>query len=57
LGGRGRWNCKFEASLVYIVSSRTSRATQRNPLEKQNKIKIKMLTIMGDSLFFVGTEK
>jgi hypothetical protein len=31
---------KFEASLVYRVSSRTARATQRNPdsKNKQNKI-------------------
>jgi hypothetical protein len=32
LGGRGRWISKFEASLVYRVSSRTARATQRNPV-------------------------
>jgi hypothetical protein len=31
---------EFEASLVYRVSSRTARATQRNPVsEKQNKTK------------------
>jgi hypothetical protein len=35
LGGRGRWISEFEASLVYIVSSRTARATQRNPVSKQ----------------------
>jgi hypothetical protein len=30
--------CEFEASLVYRTSSRTVRATQRNPdLEKQNQ--------------------
>jgi hypothetical protein len=35
LGGRGRWISEFEASLVYRVSSRTARDTQRNPvLEK-----------------------
>jgi hypothetical protein len=40
LGGRGRWISEFEASLVYKVSSRTARATQRNPVsEKQNKTK------------------
>jgi hypothetical protein len=32
LGGRGRWISEFEASLVYRVSSRTARATQRNPV-------------------------
>ena len=35
LGGRGRWIFEFEASLVYRVSSRTARATQRNPLSKR----------------------
>jgi hypothetical protein len=34
LGGRGRWISEFEASLVYKVSSRTTRATQRNPVSK-----------------------
>jgi hypothetical protein len=38
LGGRGRWISEFEASLVYKVSSRTARATQRNSVSK-NKIK------------------
>jgi hypothetical protein len=31
-GGRGRQMYEFEASLVYKVSSRTARATQRNPV-------------------------
>jgi hypothetical protein len=35
LGGRGRQNSEFEASLVYKVSSRTARATQRNPVSKK----------------------
>jgi 3-phenylpropionate/cinnamic acid dioxygenase small subunit len=43
LGGRGRWISEFETSLVYRVSSRTARATQRNPVSKnppkQNKTK------------------
>jgi hypothetical protein len=34
LGGRGRQISEFEASLVYKVSSRTARATQRNPVSK-----------------------
>jgi hypothetical protein len=38
LGGRGRQISEFEASLVYKVSSRTARATQRNPVSK-NKTK------------------
>jgi hypothetical protein len=40
LGGRGRQISKFEASLVYKVSSRTARAIQRNPVSK-NKTKLK----------------
>jgi hypothetical protein len=40
LGGRGRRISEFEASLVYRVSYRTARATQRNPvLEKKEKRK------------------
>jgi hypothetical protein len=34
LGSRGRRISEFEASLVYKVSSRTARATQRNPVSK-----------------------
>jgi hypothetical protein len=41
LGGRGRWISEFEASLVYRVSSRTARATQRNPVSKNQKKKKK----------------
>jgi hypothetical protein len=41
LGGRGRWISEFEASLVYRVSSRTARATQRNPVSKNQKRKKK----------------
>ena len=33
-GGRGRRISELEASLVYKVSSRTARATQRNPVSK-----------------------
>jgi hypothetical protein len=35
LGGRGRQISEFETSLVYKVSSRTTRATQRNPVSKK----------------------
>jgi hypothetical protein len=38
LGGRGRQISEIEASLVYRVSSRTARVTQRNPVSK-NKTK------------------
>jgi hypothetical protein len=34
LEGRDRRVSEFEASLVYRVSSRTARATQRNPVSK-----------------------
>jgi hypothetical protein len=37
LGGRGRQLSEFEDSLVYRVSSRTARATQRNPVLKKEK--------------------
>ena len=41
LGGRGRQISEFEANLVYRVSSRTARATQRNPVSKKTKSKKK----------------
>jgi hypothetical protein len=43
VGGRGRRISEFEDSLVYKVSFRTARATQRNPVSKtkQNKTKTK----------------
>jgi hypothetical protein len=44
LGGRGGWISEFEASLVYRVSSRTARATQRNPVSKEQKKKKKQKT-------------
>jgi hypothetical protein len=44
LGGRGRWISEFEASLVYRVSSRTARATQRNPVSKKKGRKKKEKT-------------
>jgi hypothetical protein len=46
LGGRGRRIYEFKASLVYRVSSRSARATQRNPVSKNQKIKNKK----GDAL-------
>jgi hypothetical protein len=39
--GRGRQISEFEASLVYGVSSRTARATQRNPVSEKEKKKKK----------------
>jgi hypothetical protein len=52
LGGRHRQISELKASLVYRVSSRTARATQRNPVSKKKKerkkekeeIKKKLLT-------------
>jgi hypothetical protein len=38
LGGRARGISEFEASLVYRVSSRTARATQRNPVSKKKNL-------------------
>ena len=40
-GGRDRYISKFEANLVYRVSSRTARATQRNSASKTKKEKRK----------------
>jgi hypothetical protein len=37
LGGRGRRISEFKASLVYKVSSRTAKSTQRNPASKKEK--------------------
>jgi hypothetical protein len=39
LGGRSRRISEFEASLVYRVSSRTTRAIQRNPVSKNKQTK------------------
>jgi hypothetical protein len=37
LGGRGRQISEFKASLVYSLSSRTTRAEQRNPISKKKE--------------------
>jgi hypothetical protein len=37
LGGRGRWISEFKASLVYRVSFRTARATQRKPVSRKKQ--------------------
>jgi hypothetical protein len=37
LGGKGRCFSEFKAILVYRVSSRAARATQRNPVLKKMK--------------------
>jgi hypothetical protein len=52
LGGRGRRISELEASLVYKVSSRTARATQRNPvLKNQKKKKKKKNNIDNEEVF------
>ena len=40
MGERGRQISELGASLVYRVSSRTARATQRNPVSKKKSIKV-----------------
>ena len=55
MGGRVRGISKFEANLVYRVSSKTSRATQRTPVLKnqtknkkqKNKTKQAKITPIG----------
>jgi hypothetical protein len=51
LGGRGRWISELEASLVYRVSSRTVRATQRNPVLKKTKINKKQKTTKQTGIY------
>jgi hypothetical protein len=41
IDSKGRRISEFEASMVYRVSSRTARATQRNPVSKNQKKKKK----------------
>jgi hypothetical protein len=41
------WIFEFEASLVYRVSSRIARATQRNPPRKQKQDKTKKSHFQG----------
>jgi C4-type Zn-finger protein len=55
LGGRGRWISEFEASLVYRVSSRTARATQRNPVSEKNSVREENLRKISNS--FISTLK
>jgi hypothetical protein len=53
LGGRDRRISEFEASLVYKVSSRTARATQRNPISKNQPTKQTKIRGVPDSLFLM----
>jgi hypothetical protein len=54
LGGRGSWISEFKASLVYRVSSRTARATQRNPVSRKKKKKKKKNSSDNIVQFTVG---
>jgi hypothetical protein len=51
LGGRGRRISEFKTSLIYRVSCRTARATQRNPVSKNKKPK--KPHSLADSILFL----
>jgi hypothetical protein len=56
LGGRGRRISEFEDTLVYRVSSKIARDTQRNPVSKltnKQKTKTKQKIILG----YIGTSR
>jgi hypothetical protein len=55
LGSRGRRISEFEASLVYRVSFRTARATQRNPVSKKKKIIIILGVTFCAELYALST--
>jgi hypothetical protein len=57
LGGRGKQISEFEASLVYKVSSRTARATQRNPVSKNQKKKKKKKSTNSVDFQEVGRDR
>jgi hypothetical protein len=54
LGGRGRRISEFKAKLVYRVSSRIARATQRNPISKKTKKKTKIIIINNNNAVDYG---
>ena len=55
LGGRGEWIYEFKASLIYKVSSRTAKATQRNPVSKKKEKKKEKKKKRKDSALGAGT--
>jgi hypothetical protein len=57
LGGRGRWISEFEVSLVYKVSSRTARATQRNLVSKKQTNKTKQNKTKQNKAVDLGLER
>jgi hypothetical protein len=52
LGGRGRQISKFKANLVYRVSSRTARATQRNPVSKNRVFSLRAVYLLNSDKAF-----
>jgi hypothetical protein len=61
LGGRGRRISEFKTSLVYKVSSRTARATQRNPVsekkkERNNTGRLGFIGLQDTNPFVINTE-
>jgi hypothetical protein len=46
LRGRGKQISEFEASQAYRVSSRTARATQRNPVSKNKNKQTQIQTVI-----------
>jgi hypothetical protein len=56
LGGRGRKISEFEACLVYRVSSRTARATQRNSVLRKKILVIEKLTLSKSMASVVSVE-
>ena len=49
-GGRGSWIYEFRASLIYRVSSRLARATQRNSVSKNKQIMKELLYAVPKNL-------
>jgi hypothetical protein len=52
-GDTGRHISEFQSSLVYKVSSRTARATKRNPVLKKQKTKRKVTHYLSSIFYFV----
>lgn len=48
--------CEFEASLLYIVSSRMARVTQKNPVSKTKQTKIQTLKYFHEALQIMNTK-
>jgi hypothetical protein len=57
LGGKGRWISEFKASLVYKVSSRTTRSIQRNTVSKDQKKKESVCFLIKDREWLEMYEK